>query len=289
MRSSRWMGWAFGAALFAACGGGPPTVLDVEASGDFLAQAASRTLDEGTARVEMTMTLPGPMGDPIEVTVSGAYDSAAGVFQMTLDPAALFDGAIPVDEVPAELQEAFGAPLVMIVASDERAIYMGWPAFEILGGAEWLRMDLSEGLGGLNLSESFGAMDPVASLQQLAGAEGVEEVGTEEVRGVETTHFHATVVPRRALDALPDDDRRRLLDALEQSGGDEYLDEPIDQDVYVDADGRVRRVRFALSVEGEPVEGTMDFFDFGADVDIAIPEHAVDAAEVFGDLLEGGD
>ncbi len=71
----------------------------------------------------------------------------------------------------------------------------------------------------------------------------MEKVGTETVRGVETTHYRATVDPRKALDQAPAALRDKISKSLEMFDG------PIPVDVWIDGDGQARKISMDITNE----------------------------------------
>ncbi len=104
----------------------------------------------------------------------------------------------------------------------------------------------------------------------------VQKLGKEYVRGVPTTRYRGTVGVSE------------LVKRLEEEGADDraaYVEaegSPLRIEAWIDADGLVRRTRWVKSQPGKGgEESTMDmrvdFFDFGIDPEIDVP----DSGEVF--------
>jgi hypothetical protein len=115
----------------------------------------------------------------------------------------------------------------------------------------WLSADL-ETVGAMlgdRLDELTGwaAEGPSRVLEQLRAVGEVEELGSEQVRGVETTRYRALVRP-------PGEPAERAV--------------PVD--VWIDGDGLVRRLHAADGTE----DVTVDLYDFDADVAIEPPAPA---------------
>lgn len=241
---------------------------------EVLQVSSERTTEAGSSRIALDVEIPpglaGSSGS-LAIDGEGVVDFAERTSQLTLDvPQA---GKLEVrqidDVIYTKLPEAFVAQS---------------------GGKAWLKIDgataaengLSEFVGGGN--------DPAQSLEYLRGVTGdVTEVGTETVRGEETTRYEATVDLRKAAGAVPEDKRAAFEKAIEQLGASSV---PVE--VWVDGEGRTRRVVTTVptpagagagvspapSGTGE-VRVTVEFFDFGVETDVQAPP----AAEV-GDLAE---
>jgi hypothetical protein len=164
--------------------------------------------------------------------------------------------------------EDFG-DIEMIV--DGGDVYMKSPILSPEGSKPWVRMDLSDMVGA---GSQFSQADPTQALQYLRGvSDDVAEVGREEIRGVSTTQYDATVDVATAAEELPEKTREQLEAALERFDIDEF---PIS--VWIDDQGRMRREYFELdlseiegAVEGTKMTMTVDLFDFGVEFDIEIP------------------
>jgi hypothetical protein len=157
-------------------------------------------------------------------------------------------------------------------------------------GKRWISFDLGEaldaaGMGALDPSEL--QQDPTQMLRLLrASSSEVKERGKVEVRGVETTRYTATLDLTKAVNATADDlglsdqQREELGKAAKQLKQQAGVGK-IPMEVFVDADGLLRRMlmKMSLAVEGERVsmELLSDYYDFGVEVDVEAPP----AAEVF--------
>ena len=125
----------------------------------------------------------------------------------------------------------------------------------------------------------FPFFDPgriLASFKQVSGA--VEGLGDETVRGVPTRNYRLTLDLERLIETAPPDKRAELRRELEER---KEKTQPVE--VWIDDAGLARRIGFV--VDGEPV--TVDFFDFGIDVDVEAPP--ADQVESFDLMAEGSD
>jgi LppX_LprAFG lipoprotein len=133
---------------------------------------------------------------------------------------------------------------------------------------KWLKLDISKyaGASGSSLS-GLGQANPTSALDALRGAGDVTTVGTEEIDGVETTHYRAEIDPQQAVWKAPVESQAKLREALSQLG-----DQKIPVDVWIDNDGQA--VKYAVNVDvpgkGEVTE-SFEFYDYGADVDVTAP------------------
>ncbi|MEN9593574.1 MAG: hypothetical protein RLY23_57 [Actinomycetota bacterium] len=130
----------------------------------------------------------------------------------------------------------------------------------LLGGKEWIFMDLSA-LGG----DSPAGANPANLLAMLRGIADVEEVGTESIRGNQTTHYTGRINMSKAIGAAPSADKKQVSSVFEN------LSNEFPVDVWVDEQGRTVK----LSTNGGGSENnfsfSLEFFDFGAELDISAP------------------
>ena len=265
----------------AACGDDDAETLAVQATPAAMAEAAQETLDAGTGRFEATMTME-VMGQHLDVPMTGAFDGAAGRQSAEIDMGSMFRGL--GDDVPTQLAGLGGT---MELVRDGDVLFMCWDLLETLAGSRCGSIDLSEVVG---TELPLGSTDPTSFTRALAGAEGVEEVGTETTDGVETQHFTGTFKLTTALASL-DPDQAAALEASFEQLGDDVEDAVFPFDVWVDADGRIRRMVSEVELQSGSVSVDQRYFDFGDDVDIQVPEGDVaDLGELFAQAggLGGG-
>jgi hypothetical protein len=185
-----------------------------------------------------------------------------------------------------------GAGTVQMIFQDP-VIYMNLPflAGKLPEGKTWMELNLTKvaQADGIDLSQfsSLDETDPTQFLEYLrASSGGVSTVGHETLDGVSTTHYHATLQLSDILARLPSGAQAAAKSALEK------LDDAgaIPVDVWVDAQGRVRRIQLSLGLsvpagasasatEATSVSGTitMNFTSYGAIPAIVPPP----ASEVF--------
>jgi hypothetical protein len=253
-----------------------------------LISALDQTRDAPSQRVHMdfTMKMPG-LDRKLHMNGDGAIDNRTRKGRVTLDMSELAKaagGALGPD----------GGKAVEII--DGTTFWMRWgPLTQQLGaGKEWVKMDLQK-LGekqGLDFNALTGVQgDPTSQLDQLRAASGdVEVVGDEKVRGVEATHYSATIDLKRYPEVARAADRERVrksVDRLIQLTGQRE----IPTDVWVAHDShRIVRSRTKSQVkvpQGGKMEMdiTMELYDFGVRVtgtDPPPPEDVADIADLPG-------
>jgi hypothetical protein len=265
-------------ALAAACGG------DEDSPGAAVADAATKTQQAGSSRMAFTAVMSGGgLPQTFEIQGQGEFDFEARKGRLTYDLGKLLGGA--------------GRELEVVL--DGLVLYMKSPTEGTLPeGKSWYRIDLAEAgkYAGIDVAQlsQLSQGDPSQMLLYLRGASsGVEEVGTEELRGAETTHYRAQVdlgkAVEQSLEGIPPEKRaslRKIVDQLiEQLGTRE-----IPVDAWIDGEGRARKVvtTFDAAVRGRAAKlhtvVTMELFDFGIDVtaDPPPPNETVDLLELMG-------
>lgn len=236
-----------------------------------IAEAAEATAASGGMRIALRQTLTLPGAGRLTTTGSGVMDTQRRRSHITLkvtDGPDLVVGAFDQGDLTTE------------VITDRFAVYTHSPQLsQMLGqGRKWVKVDSAQlnRAAGVDVSAlTQPGQDPGQALGQLNAVSGdVETVGEEKIRGVATTHYRATVDLRRYPDLVSEPDRAAARDAIDGLIGRSKASR-IPVDVWLDDDGRVRRLaqKLALEVPGGPsaVEQRFDFYDFGTRVRIEIP------------------
>jgi hypothetical protein len=257
--------------------GGAPAVASDPA--EALQQAAQKTTAAGTAKVAMTFALTGVPGlGDTTLGIDGAVDSTTGRASFTLDLSKL------TAALPASQQAGLGAVLgngnVQII-TDGGDVYLQLDSLATLLGATtgqtWIKVPVGSGA-----ASAVGAPlgDGTEILKLLDQAGGVQTVGTEQVRGVDTTHYQGTLDLASALAEVSADQRAKAESELGKVGIDPSM-ATVPVDVWIDGDGLVRRVQVGVqglhtttsSTPAGAVGGTltMEFYDFGQPVNITVP------------------
>jgi hypothetical protein len=246
------------ALLTAACGS--QNVLQRNA----VAAAAARTADVGSSRVAFEITAT-PFGRDVSVRGQGAFDYEAARGRLELDVSPLLSGArVEVRIVDSKLFVRTPATLAWVPGIKP------WVAVGDRGSLD------AYGLGELQ-------QDPGQLLSLLrASSTKVTKTGTVAIRGVETTRYVAQLDLTKALEANADalgltaterEALRRVAHELRARSARQTL--PVV--VFVDDKGLVRR----LTLRDAKGSLSVDFWDFGADVDVQAPP-ARDVSDISG-------
>jgi hypothetical protein len=278
---------AAGLLVLAGCGQGERKTVPV---GELVA-AVDQTRAAPSQRVHMDISMSAPgLDKPIHFTGDGAIENKTRSGRLTLDMSELtpFIGgkAQAGDGIMEELVDGF-------------TVYMHWPPFSKQLGTDkqWVKIDLQkageeQGFDLSALASGGEGGDPTQQLDQLrAASDGVEVIGDEKVRGVDTTHYKASVDLARYPDVARAGDRERVrqsVDRLIELTGQKK----IPTEVWIAHDSK-RIVKTRVKTQTKvPQSGVtlqtdlkMELYDFGVDVgDVKPPppEDTADLAELRG-------
>lgn len=265
--------------LLGACsddgGGGGQAVeaVDAEAALAALRAAPDAAAAAGSGRMEMVMAVQTPEGD-MEITGRGVFSGTQ--MHMEMDLGSALAGQLGAgDELPEGLDE----PMEIVV--DGTTTYMRFPFLSALTGSTgWLSLSPEDvGLAGESLGMGMGATsNPAQMLETLRGVSNeFEDLGTDEVRGASTRRYRVVIDLAKVAAELPEEQKALYEQQLEALGSG-----TMPADVWLDADGLVRRIELDLSEVLGDVEGqdlgtgtvTMEFFDYGQDVEVEVPDEA---------------
>lgn len=288
------------ALVAAGCGGGDQATSTVEPiTFEQLAQSASTSAEATSGRFafDMSMTLPGA-DDPFALSGEGAFDQVSRRSSFAVDMsslAKLLGGLVaglagPDTSALPDFDDAAGWRIEAIQDGDVG--YLRFPALDdqLPAGKTWIRGTEGEGsVAGFRFEEleELARADPREALDALQGvAEEIETVGVEELRGVETTHYRAVIDPQKLAKAKDLEGRpapESLVDQITQRGL-----EPMPFDVWLDADGFVRKLEMSIAAtesgtsQSSDASLSFEIWDYGEPVEIELPpaDDVVDAADV---------
>jgi hypothetical protein len=247
-------------ALVLTGGGGNDTSL---VSGSAIADAANATerVPGSTFTAEAKIDAPG-LQEPLVMHMQGTVDTRGRTARL-VGTYSNFPKQVPGQNANGDV------PFEMIAALPD--FYMKSPLFQpaLPSGKSWVHVDIAKAGRKLGVGDptQFGASDPTQTVQNLrAVSSTVERVGSEDVRGVPTTHYRAKVELRRLPAVVPAARRaqaKKTADRLIQLiGADSY---PID--VWIDRRHLVRRIGFVMhmKVQGNSTTSavTTEMYDFG--------------------------
>ncbi|MCQ4197543.1 hypothetical protein ACH121_28885 [Streptomyces sp. NB004] len=241
----------------AACSG-PESVAQGAEGGDPVAvlhRAADRLVAAGSAKTRTAMEMASG-GTRVTIRGEGVYDFEGRLGQLKV--------RLPQD--PAGSSEH--RPITELLAPG--ALFMKNRGAGVPDD-KWVRVDtasLSDG----NLVTG-GATDPLAAAEVLRGTRKAAFVERTEVAGTEVTHYRGTADLARAARVASEGNRKALAAAAEG-----FATAEVPFDVYLDDEGRVRKLRQRFSFANGHQKGTVEvasttlLFDFGAAVRVRLPE-----------------
>jgi hypothetical protein len=219
-------GCVAGIAVLTACGGADPAghggPLVQRAPAEVAREAPDITRAAGSSRYALEMsyaTTGSPIGDSSwTMSGTGTYDYARQIGDgqiTTADP-----------QFPVPPQETVFRNNVLYQRN--------------VGASRWQKIDFSQ-----LVNTPVGQHDPSQQLDLLRGvSDDVREVGTTRVRGAEVTRYAINIDPQRLAAASGVVVDGGLVQAALQAAG------PMPGEVFVDSDGRVRRLQVRIESNG---------------------------------------
>jgi hypothetical protein len=271
----------------AGCGGSDTVSLDP------VAKAAGNTAQVSSMQMSMHATVTVPGSDaPISMTAQGGFDNERKRGSLRVDMSDFAKSAAGTKLGDPKLwrgEEAFDF-------GQRPILYMRFPFLtqSLPSGERWIRIDLQ--LVGEAMGVNFGQLlqgaqsNPAQQLDYLRAVSGdLKELGGEQVRGVETTHYRTTVDLRKYPELLPEDQRESAEDSIDQvirlTGLSKY---PVD--VWVDSKQLVRRMAFdqafKTAIGKMSMQMSVDYFGFGTPVHVTLPPRSQTAD--FSELIKAG-
>ncbi len=247
-------------------------------------------------RIEMSMTtrvrgLPGA----ITTTSAGVVDTRAHRGRMTVDMSDLRTEAmsgLTGDARRAAARrlgeaEAWRGEQVIDFSGGRFMMYLRIPALSrvVKTSKPWIRYDFQKlgGQAGIDFQQftQFGAGDPAQAVDYLRSLSGkVVKKGNEEVRGVETTHYHVTIDLERYPNLVSPKRRgetRKPIDRLIGLTGVKT----VPADVWIGDDQFVRKMEYGYSVPvrdnrtgrfwSKQTDVTMELYEFGVPAQVRLP------------------
>lgn len=250
--------------LLSGCGGSDTI------SADAIAKAADATVAKGGAKIAIQSQVDQTGTGPLTLSGDGAIDSKTRTGHLVLH-------VTDAPSLPAAVDKAkLGQELVF----DHFVFYLRSPSFAgaLKSGKRWIKLDLAKAgkAAGIDFSLlSQARQDPSQSLRLLKAVSGdVKKVGDEDVRGVNTTHYKATVDLAKYPGTLPAKDRaaaQLTVDNLVKRLGS--TKSPVE--VWIGKDHLVRRyvqtLKLKLAGRASSIKQRIEFYDYGTKVDVVVP------------------
>ncbi|HEX3975508.1 MAG TPA: hypothetical protein VHW96_04550 [Solirubrobacteraceae bacterium] len=249
------------AAVSAVAVGGCGAANTVKQAVDPVAKAAEVTSKVPGYKMSAVVSINTPAG-AVKTTMSGVMDRAAHT------------GAMISSESIA------GHAFTMSERLSGLTVYMdasGIPgADQITHGKKWLKMDMSRAFGSMGLgSLSTSSSDPSQFVDYLrAVSDSTKKVGTDSVRGVATTRYHAIIDLRKYPNIVPASQKataKHAISTMEAVLGAHTMA----MDVWIDGSKLVRRMSFdmpeCVNNQKLNMSMTMDLYDYGPQPATTLP------------------
>ena len=236
----------------------------------------------------------------------GAIDPANERFAMTMDFGDMVKALTAADSTATAeelaLLEAFLGDGQMEIRYVDGVTYINWALFGLMLGSEtpWIAIEDESSENAFDSVSSFGGgqfASPEDAVAFLNDVWGVEELGRETVRGVETTHYSGVIDSKLLMSQLSPDEVASLEADLNGSDlSDICGDFPID--VWIDDEWIMRRFVMAFDFSefgsaGAAAASTIgsmtmsyEFFNVGGAISIVAPP-ASEATAVNESFLDG--
>jgi hypothetical protein len=228
---------------------------------DPVARAADVTSKVQGYRIAADMTVGTPAGQ-VTATLSGVMNRADRTGEMTAR------------------ESIAGHSLTIAERFSGLTFYMdagGLPGVsQATHGKKWLKMDLSRTLGSMGLgSLSTTSTDPSQFVDYLrATSADTQNLGTDTIRGVPATHYHAVVDLNQYPNLVRASNRASVkqgISTLETVLGSHTMP----MDVWIDSHKLVRRMKFGypecVNNQKLNLSMTMDLYDYGAQPSTQVP------------------
>ena len=275
------------------CGGSQVAIPELSSFTTVAKTSASS--DSAQFELSVELTLPG-IGESLSFTAEGGFDTPDRRSRIAVDLSSLAKlmaqaGPLLGGTVTGDLADSDPEDWKLDAIVDGDVVYVRFPpiAEELPAGKTWIKGDAKDfsktGTAGLDQAGSLSGIDPrdvFGVLQAVSGT--IESVGSEDVRGVATSHYRATLDPAKISALLPAGQRQSfggIDEAAKQAG---LSDLPID--VWIDADGRVRKLSIELDAKmpgsDQSLQASLvvEVYDYGVPLELELPpaDQVADAA-----------
>ncbi|TDC63206.1 hypothetical protein E1200_23095 [Actinomadura sp. GC306] len=218
-----------------------------------LVKASEKTGEADTFKADLTVTGTGEGGSG-EIRANG---------QFQLRPTLRFSAKL--DEFNRGGKSVPGAQGQALFTGD--ALYAKVPQLAqfVSGGKPWVKIDVNQasqhtGFDIRGLIGEVQKVDPAEQTKMFTGSKDVRRVGTENIDGVETTHYAGTVTVQDALNRLDADSREKVRKWLPA----EDAQHKIAFDLWTDGENLPRKL--VSKMNGDQGEGgtvTVLYSDYG--------------------------
>ncbi len=282
------------AVVSAGCGGSASAIPKL--SSFTSAAQASAAADSARFSVEAGLTVPG-VKKQLAFSAEGGFDTPAKRSQMKVDLSAVSElmksfGSSMGGTVTGDLGSPDDWKIEVIQDGDVAYIHFPLLAKQLPTGKTWVKGDAktlsSADAGQLDQMKQFGSLagtDPRDIFGLLKAVSGsIESVGTEEVRGVETSHYKATIDTSK-LEKLVPASQRESLGGIDKTAQQAGLTE-IPVEIWIDGDQQVRKLSIDVDAKQPGLSASVkaslvvEVYDYGKALDLELPpaDQVADAA-----------
>lgn len=266
----------------------PPSTSETAAGSlrsSLLASTLDSTNEVSAARFEGRYEIVGAAGSEMpgvfSMTFAGAYDLPNDSSQVTIDMSEIMQAAMDADEAADEMQgmeDMFAAffedPIEVITIGDKS--WMKWGLLSMFTGAGdmWLE-GAADDSGDLTSEFGFGGSGSPTELLELLGDTDadIETVGTEDIRGVSTTHYRVLVDAEDMAENMTAEERAEFDEAMGMTSTGQFP-----MELWIDDAGLLHRYRVEITdpamlddADLEQMVMVFDIWDHGADLGIEPP------------------
>lgn len=185
-----------------------------------------------------------------------ATTTTAGT-SMTIETEAKYEG----DEALSHGKTTAGSPQQLETVSASGVVYLKSAGLGVPAG-KWLKIDSKDPANKDNPFAALAAIsDPETALRAMGDLDSLELVGTEKMDGVDADHYKAVMNTKSYAKVLG-----LPADAATT------LPKTIPFDIWIDGDNRPVKYDVSLSVQGITTSTSQTYYDYGADVEVTVPE-----------------
>jgi len=275
----------------AGCGGSSVVIPELTSFTSVAQKSAAA--DSARFALALSVTVPGA-AEPVSFSATGAFDTPAQRSQVTVDLSSFAKLLTSMgSSLPGTTTGDPGGPgdWKLDAIQDGRTAYIHFPllAKQLPAGKSWIKGDAKEFSSAQQLGQ-FGSLagtdprDAFAVLKAVSGS--IEAVGSDTIRGVETSHYRATIDTAK-LEQLVPAAQQQTLGGLDQSAKQAGLTE-IPLDIWIGADQLVRKLSVGIDTTepgtGQAVKASLvvELYDYGQPLDLQLPpaDQVVDASSL---------
>ncbi|OLT25441.1 hypothetical protein BJF79_12760 [Actinomadura sp. CNU-125] len=256
-------GTAMGAVLLlSGCGGdgsgGTAANVNLSAN-EVLLASAEQTSKADTFQADLTVTTEG--SDNGKIRANGQFQLRPTLkFSAQLDEASLGGAAIP------------GVKGRAIYTGDVLYAKVPQLARFVADGKPWVKIDVNQvaqasGFDVRQLIDQVRKVNPAEQTKMLTGSEDARRVGTEEINGVETTHYAGTVTVQDALQQLDAQTREEVSRHMPKD-----TDATMKFDLWTDGENLPRKLETNVQGDqGHEGKVTVLYSEYGEPVSVNPP------------------